>query len=136
MRARALGSTGWEELSDGVIVSGQPHGAPSWFPCNDRPSSKAGYRIAVTADSAYRVVSNGTLVDKQRRSSRTRWVFEQEQPMAPYLATVQIGRYEWLETDDSPVPVAAAVPRRLVDRYPLAFGRQGEMVELLRRAVR
>jgi aminopeptidase N len=129
VRARALGSTGWEELSDGVIVSGQPHGAPSWFPCNDRPSSKAGYRIAVTVESGYRVVSNGSLVDKQRRSSKTRWVYEQEQPMAPYLATVQMGRYEWLETDDSPVPVAAAVPRRLVDRYPLAFGRQGEMVD-------
>jgi len=33
-----LGDAGWEELADGVIVASQPHGAPSWFPCNDRPS--------------------------------------------------------------------------------------------------
>jgi len=128
VRVGDLGSTGWEELSDGVIVAGQPHGAPSWFPCNDRASSKASYRVAVTAPSAYRVVGNGTLVERQQRSSTTRWVHEQQQPMAPYLATVQIGRYDWLATDERPVPVAAAVPEKLTKRYDLAFGRQGEML--------
>ena len=34
------GDAGWEELTDGVLVGSQPHGAPSWFPCNDRPSDK------------------------------------------------------------------------------------------------
>ncbi|MEO6511729.1 MAG: M1 family peptidase, partial [Nocardioides sp.] len=31
------GEAGWEELEDGVLVASQPYGAPSWFPCNDRP---------------------------------------------------------------------------------------------------
>src|SRR5262245_52840113 len=31
VRKRHLGTAGWEELADGVIVAGQPHGAPSWF---------------------------------------------------------------------------------------------------------
>ncbi len=35
-----LGDAGWEELDDGVLVAGQPHGAPTWFPCNDRPDDK------------------------------------------------------------------------------------------------
>ena len=43
--SRALGDAGWEELADGVIVAAQPHGAPSWFPCNDRPDNKATYAI-------------------------------------------------------------------------------------------
>ena len=59
--------SGWEELADGVIVAGQTHGAPSWFPCNDRPDDKASYRITVTAPTAYHVVANG---DPGRASPR------------------------------------------------------------------
>ena len=54
------GEVGWEELSDGVLVAAQPYGAPSWFPCNDRPSDKATYRISVRTSSAYVVIANGT----------------------------------------------------------------------------
>ena len=39
------GEAGWEELTDGVIVAAQPHGASSWFPWNDWPSDKASHRI-------------------------------------------------------------------------------------------
>ena len=77
-----------------MIVAGQPHGAPSWFPCNDRPANKATYRIAVTAPSAYHVVANG---DARRAAAaapaRRPGCYEQPEPMATYLATVQIGRY-------------------------------------------
>ena len=51
-RVGTWGEVGWEELTDGVIVAGQPDGAPSWFPCNDHPSDKASFRIAVTTESA------------------------------------------------------------------------------------
>ncbi|WP_245642810.1 M1 family metallopeptidase [Piscicoccus intestinalis] len=113
------GLAGWEELDDGVIVASQPHGAPSWFPCNDRPDDKAAYRIAVSTDSGYRVVANGTLVETVRRSSRATWVYEQPEPMATYLATVQIGRYEQfdLEHTDGPggaVPITVHHPASLL----------------------
>ena len=55
------GPTGWEELTDGVLVAAQPHGAPTWFPCNDRMADKATYRVTVRTDPGYRVVSNGSL---------------------------------------------------------------------------
>ena len=35
------GEVGWEELEDGLIVAGQPDGAPTWFPCHDSPADKA-----------------------------------------------------------------------------------------------
>ena len=92
-----LGEAGWEELADGVIVASQPHGAPTWFPCNDRPDDKATYRISVAAPAGYRVVANGVLASRRRRGSGETWVHEMDTPMAPYLATVQIGRYEVTE---------------------------------------
>ncbi len=35
------GDVGFEELTDGALVAGQPNGAASWFPCDDHPSAKA-----------------------------------------------------------------------------------------------
>ena len=55
------GEVGFEELSNGVLVAGQPNGAASWFPCDDHPSSKASYRIQISTDSPYRAVANGEL---------------------------------------------------------------------------
>jgi aminopeptidase len=122
------GSVGWEELSDGVIVAGQPAGAPSWFPCNDRPDSKAPYRIEVTTESAYHVVANGRLVDQRPGASRTTWVYEQTQPMATYLATVQIGRYESRSLEGSPVPQLLVAPPVIRAAASRDFGRQGDML--------
>jgi aminopeptidase len=107
------GEVGWEELSDGVIVASQPHGAPSWFPCNDRPSSKATYSVKVTAESAYTVVANGLLVDRSWGSGQTTWTYQQAQPMATYLATVQIGRYEMRTIAAAPVRQELFAPREL-----------------------
>lgn len=122
------GDAGWEELEDGVIVAGQPHGAPTWFPCNDRPDDKASYSITVTAPSDYTVVANGELAERHRGSSRTTWRYEQEQPMATYLATVQIGRYELQPYAGAPVPMTAAVPADVDEGFEAAFGRQPEMM--------
>ncbi len=103
------GEVGWEELSDGVLVAGQPNGAASWFPCNDHPRDKASYRISVTTDASYRAVCNGVLISRSSRSSRETWVYEQAEPMSTYLATVQIGRYELLALN--PVRPAGHVPQ-------------------------
>ncbi len=130
--SKTLGPAGWEELTDGAIVAAQPHGAPSWFPCNDWPGNKAAYRIAVSAPSAYRVVCNGTLASTARHASSTTWVFEQPEPMATYLATVQIGRYQ-LHEIDAVVPLYAAVPGALTTSYDAAFGLQPEMLKAFTR---
>ena len=115
------GDVGWEELTDGVIVAGQPDGAPSWFPCNDRPNDKASYRLTISAESAYLVVANGRLVDKQVGGSRTTWIYDQPQPMSTYLATVQIGRYVEWPAHGSAVPVTVVAPpsRRLLAEHDL-----------------
>ncbi len=121
------GDAGWEELEDGVIVAGQPHGAPTWFPCNDRPDNKAAYTISVTTQPEYVVVANGELTHRRRAGSTVRWSYRQAAPMATYLATVQIGRYDLRELDAA-VPMLAAVPTDVDDGFEAAFGRQPEML--------
>jgi aminopeptidase N len=128
IRTRHWGELGWDHLEDGVLVASQPIGAPSWFPCNDHPSDKATYRIAVTTGSPYRVVANGDLIDGRVAASTTTWVYLQNEPMAAYLATIQIGRYEYAERADDRVPMRAALPIRLIDGYTHDFGRQPDMM--------
>ena len=124
------GELGWEELTDGVLVAGQPTGSPSWFPCNDHPSQKATYRIAVTTDANYRAVCNGQLISHTPRASRGTWVYNQPEPMATYLATVQIGRYQLDRSSTSPVPQFIAAPAGLRETARRALVRQPEMMAL------
>ncbi len=123
------GEVGWDELTEGSIVASQPNGAASWFPCDDHPASKASYGITITTDSPYYAVANGTLVRKHTRSSRTTWVYEQPEPMATYLATIQIGHYEHRVTSTDPVPIVAIIPPRLRRQYDHDFGRQAQMMD-------
>lgn len=125
------GPAGWEELADGVTVAAQPQGAPSWFPCNDHPGDKAGYRIRVAANAAYRVVANGTLTGTTRKAGRVVWTYEQPEPMATYLATLQIGRYAALALPTrSSVAVEVLYPQGRKAATAAAFARQGEMVDV------
>jgi len=132
-RTGPWGEVGFEELTDGALVAAQPDGAPTWFPCNDRPSSRATYRISVTTESAYTVVANGELVSQRRSSSRTTTVFDNPTPTAPYLATIQVGRYGAVEPEGlarGDVPQRIYVPDRLRRRAAHDFGRQTEMMRL------
>ena len=134
-RPRAMpgpdGPSGWEELTDGVIVAAQPHGAPTWFPCNDRMSDKATYTVTVRTDPGYRVVSNGTLTAQRRVGRRVEWVHEQPVPMSTYLATLQIGRYELqAQAGAGEVPSALAAPRARMPAARVAFADQPRMLEI------
>ncbi|MGB8384824.1 MAG: M1 family peptidase, partial [Dermatophilaceae bacterium] len=122
--AGQFGDAGWEELSDGALVASQPYGAPSFFPCNDRPSDKASYRIQVVTESAYEVVATGLPMGQRRDASRTRWVFEQPEPTASYLVAVHVGRYAsgYLP---GPVPIQVHHPPGERARATKAFGGLG-----------
>lgn len=123
------GQIGWEELTDGVIVAAQPTGAPSWFPCNDRPDDKATYRFEVTAETGYDVVANGDLLGSERARGGTTWTYAVTEPMATYLATVQIGRYRTTTLRGTPA-VTVHHPADLTAAVRTDFGRVPDMIAL------
>jgi aminopeptidase N len=123
------GPTGWEELTDGVLVAAQPHGAPTWFPCNDRMADKATYAVTVRTDPGYRVVSNGVLVVQRRVGRRVEWVHEQAEPMATYLATLQIGRYVIDQQPTGGTPSALATTPARMPSARVAFADQPQMLD-------
>lgn len=128
IRTREWGELGWDTLDDGALVASQPIGAPSWFPCNDRPSDKASYLISVTTPTPYAVVASGELVSRHVGAGSTTWVYHQPAPTSTYLVTVQIGQYRMVDVASAPVPQRAAVPARLAGRFEHDFARQPAMV--------
>ncbi|QCU77773.1 M1 family peptidase [Citricoccus sp. SGAir0253] len=149
LRQGAWGEIGWEELADGVLVAGQPHGASTWFPCVDHPSVKSTYHLTVTTDAGYLPVCNGLPTGHRRRSSREEWSWELRDPAPSYLVTLQIGRYQLVAVpDDAPqghpspahpaaegtAPVFLAVSRALQDRAQEVLGVQTAMMACFSRA--
>ena len=124
------GDVGFEELTNGVLVAGQPNGAASWFPCDDHPSAKASYRIQISTDSTYRAIANGELVTRRVRAGQTTWTYEQSEPTSTYLVTLQIGMYDTHRLPKAPVPMQAALPERLRRNFEHDFGRQPQMMKL------
>ncbi len=124
------GEVGFEELSNGALVAGQPNGSPTWFPCDDHPSSKASYRISISTDSPYYAVAPGKLVSRRARAGHTVWTYEQPEPTSTYLATVQIGNYGLHRLPKTPVHMQAVLPHRLRTHFDHDFGRQPAMMKL------
>nr|WP_307851818.1 M1 family metallopeptidase [Williamsia sp. CHRR-6] len=123
------GEVGFEELTEGALCANQPNGAASWFPCDDHPSSKAPYLISITTDSPYVAIANGTLARKRTKAAQTTWVYEQVEPMATYLATLQIGPYVQKTLSSRPVRISAVLPERLSSNFAHDFGRQKQIMD-------
>ena len=132
-----LGRYGWIRTSDGVFVACQPSGAHTWFPSNDHPSDKATFDFEITVPPGLTAIANGepetppegtdgapglptgaptgppadgpgVVPVGRRAATTTKW--HVKNPMATYLATVDVGRFG-VRTGKTPsgVPVITAV---------------------------
>ncbi|WP_159501348.1 M1 family metallopeptidase [Microbacterium sp. 18062] len=127
-RRSRWGSIGWEELADGALVANQPTGAPTWFPCNDRPDDRARYRMRITTDRDYVAVATGTRVEDRVAGRRRVAEYVSDVPTATYLAAVQIGRYARTELPSAgPLPVELWAPPALRAPAVAAFDKVAAM---------
>jgi aminopeptidase N len=126
---------GWVSTVDGAFVVGQPQGSPGWYPANDTPGDKATFDFRVTVPAGTTVVANGVLAGAATAAGRTTFTWRERDPMAPYLATATLGRFDLTRSrlaDGTPVYLAVdpAVPDTgvlarvpaMLDFYAAAFG--------------
>jgi aminopeptidase N len=88
-----LGKYGWIRTTDGVAVACQPSGAHTWFPSNDHPSDKATFDYDVTVPAGLTVVANGESTSEVTTGGFTESKWRERDPMATYLATVDVGKF-------------------------------------------
>jgi len=85
---------GWNYTEFGAYTSTPPQGADTWYPSNNTTRDKAAFTFTVTVPADRQVMSNGILVSNTVNEAGTStWVWDAPDPMAPYLATLQIGKY-------------------------------------------
>jgi len=109
-----LGRIGWIPTGDGAFVASEPDGSRTWFPSNDHPSDKATYDVTVTVPKGLTALSNGVLRDRRPLGGRTLFSWRESHPMATYLATATIGRFELRRgTTPGGIPELAATDPRL-----------------------
>jgi len=125
------GAIGWEELEDGALVASQPTGAPTWFPCNDRPDARAPMRLSVTTDAGYLPVVTGRPTGLSRSGGRVTATSESAVPVATYLVAVHIGPYEQTVIDsDAGQRVRVFAPMALRREVGRAFADVPRMLGL------
>jgi aminopeptidase N len=105
---------GWIPTDDGAFVVNEPQGSPGWYPSNDTPADKATFDFAVTVPEGLTAVANGVLVSRATSAGRTTWVWKETDPMAPYLSTSTLGRFDLSQTTTANgLPVYVAVDPQL-----------------------
>lgn len=100
---------GWVPTADGAFVVGEPQGSPGWYPVNDTPQDKATFDFHVTVPEGLTVMANGVLVSHRSSGGRTTWVWRESDPMAPYLATATLGRFDLTVSKVGTIPSYVAI---------------------------
>ncbi len=109
VRNGTFGTYGWTPSKDGAVVASEPDGASTWLPVNDHPGDKATYAFHITVPKGLRAVANGRPGPVRPGGATTTYEWAEGAPMASYLATVAIGRFEVRRTEVDGVPVVTAV---------------------------
>jgi aminopeptidase N len=104
---------GWVPTDDGAFVVGEPQGSPAWYPANDNPRDKATYDFRVSVPEGLTVMANGVLLSHDTSGGRTIWVWSETDPMAPYLSTATLGRFDLTISTAGGVPSYVAVDPQL-----------------------
>ena len=105
---------GWVPTDDGAFVVGEPQGSPAWYPVNDNPRDKATFDFSITVPAGLTAMANGVLVSNRTAGGRTTWDWRETDPMAPYLATATLGRFDLtISTTSAGIPTYVAVDPQL-----------------------
>lgn len=104
----------------------EPIAARTVFPGFDEPSFRAHFTISVTAPAGYEVVSNMPASRREAQGDSTRWHFATTPPMASYLVTVTVGKFDSLEdsVDGIPLRILTAKGKKEEARYAMAVTKQ------------
>ena len=88
---------------DGLWSVNEPDGVSTWMPANDHPTDKATWTFAVTAPEGDTAVANGRFAGSVDAGlGAATWMWEQTEPMAPYLVLLLVGDYELIDGGATP----------------------------------
>jgi len=123
---------GWMHEEELVITMSEPHGAMNWYPCNNHQRDKATHEFDITVPTEFTVAANGILKSIQTLETTRRFHFVASDPMATYLATVNVGIFEVEEqVGPNELPLTYYFPPATEEEIREGFRRTPEMITTL-----
>lgn len=114
-----------------IWTQGEPEASSCWFPTIDKPNQKTTQEIAITVDTGFETLSNGTRVYSILNDDGTRTdKWKMNKPHAPYLFMMAIGNYAIVEDEWKGKEVNYYVEREYQPHARMIFGRTPEMMSL------
>jgi aminopeptidase N len=139
-----FGPSGFFHTDDGALIVGEPHVAETWFPNNNHPLDKASYTFVMTVPQGLQVVANGRLIQERTHGGLSTWAWQQSEPMASYLATASVGKWNFtqysrggiryldaIDPDLFGIPATDAGGPSLGDIAKASFAKEPEILEFL-----
>lgn len=122
--------TGWIMAGERSFVLSEPDGSANFYPVNDHPLDKATYTFRVTVPEPFEVAANGVLTETLDNGDTTTFNFELRDPMASYLATINIDKFDVEEMESAGgIPIRNYYSSDLTEEVRKPFARQGEMLD-------
>lgn len=109
----------------------------NWIPMYDERNDKLLTEMNVTFDKAYKVLSNGKLIDKLENADGTiTWNYAMSHPHSPYLIMLGIGKYDIKETHSgSGVPMHLYYYPEWKERVEPVYQHSEEMVDFFEKEI-
>ncbi len=121
---------GWHTEDWGSYVASEPLGAATWFPTNDHPQDKATFQISVTVPLGQVAAGPGLLVSETATNGNATFVWEMNDQMAPYLASVVIGDFAILSTEGTTgVLIRNVLPTEQASQLVPSLAKTNEMID-------
>ncbi|MEV1167178.1 M1 family metallopeptidase [Nonomuraea sp. NPDC049784] len=126
-----LGTFGFVATPDGAFVASEPDGSKTWFPNNDHPSDKATYDFTITVPAGVTALANGEQVGRPTTAQgKTTFRWRERHPMASYLATATMGKFDLREgRTPAGIPETAAVDPKFKTSLDKLFRLSGEITD-------
>lgn len=85
----------------GVAFKSLPHNfGRCWFPCIDNFTDRSTYTFHITTDPTFKAVCNGLMLPEVTNGDGSiTWHWDLKQPIPTYLASVAVGKYEFIKYD-------------------------------------
>jgi aminopeptidase N len=126
-----LGTYGFIPTSDGAFVASEPNGSKTWFPANDHPADKATFDFTITVPAGVTALANGEMTaEPTTKGGKTTYRWSERHPMATYLATATLGKFELRQGKTaSGIPALAATDPRFKRSLDALYTRSAEITD-------
>lgn len=115
-----------------IWTQGEGEDNHHWIPMYDKPNDKMITEMVVSFDSAYKVLSNGTLLSSNKKDGKIYWHYKMQHPHASYLLMLGIGIYDIEHRKSkSGVPVALYYYPDHKDRVSWSYKYATECIDFL-----